>query len=191
MSLIAELAAISDQAAADIREVLDRAIMEAAAVRGPTMQQAVDAMVISLKDQVLQKPGLVTAAGPQVKDPAPGKKGTRSPQKSHGNKMQCPYCDRIFDTRAMQGHCASTHPDHYNKEDLTRLIKIGPVAHKTLDRLQESEMVVGLQVRQIKPDRGTLCQGDLLVTARQGGLIEVQEKNGQKHKIDRLCLGVV
>ena len=60
----------------------------------------------------------------------------------------------------------------------------------TMDKIPVSQLVAGMMVKQIKPDRGLLVKGTCTVTARRGGIIECTHE-GKKHLIDAACLEVI
>jgi hypothetical protein len=60
----------------------------------------------------------------------------------------------------------------------------------TMDKIPVSQLVAGMMVKQIKPDRGLLVKGTCTVTARRGGIIECTHE-GKKHLIDAECLEVI
>ena len=59
---------------------------------------------------------------------------------------------------------------------------------KTLEKISPNDLIVGLKVKQIKPDGDRFILGIVTVTARRGPLCEVQDRNGQKHMIQAQCL---
>ena len=61
----------------------------------------------------------------------------------------------------------------------------------TMDKTPKSELVVGRSVRQIKPDQGRQIQGNGVVTARRGDLVEVRDGGGKKSWIVDTCLELI
>lgn len=139
--------------------------------------------------QVLRNPGTV----PSEMSAAAAKKVKVKKEKKPGTLLQCPYCDRSIDTRTLHYHIRKRHSERYDKSSVSRYILGGGGLtdyKKTLETVSPTMIVTGMKVRQIKPDHGTQFQGVGTVTARVGGLFEVDLGNGMKKKVDAACLGV-
>jgi hypothetical protein len=133
-------------------------------------------------------------------------------KKSH-KTMKCPFCESVLNTRAIHGHCRHKH-EKYDPGYVTRYIKgisaaaAGPAPavaadlpegpggpssdpKETLNSISPNTLVTGMHVRQVRPDRGNKVLGYGVVTARIGGLLEVNYGNGKKYKIPADCLEIV
>lgn len=92
------------------------------------------------------------------------------------------------------------YPEAKAKDDaLKQSVKAMPLSNEqkapapvTMDALSPNTIATGMHVRQIKPDQGRQIFGNALVlTRRNGGLIEVRNGGGKKHVIDARCLEIV
>lgn len=187
--------------------------------RPVTMQQAVDAMVIPLKDQDripaeknVEKIHFNTDSAPA--DPPGVKHDKLSPKsKSRSQKivkttnrsrrtLQCPFCEEIMNTRVIHGHCRIHHQDKYNPGDVTRYIKgipataAGSTPAAAADPPGDPgpipiEFKPGIHVKQIKAINGNKNDGIGIVQGRKGNMIEVSFQSGKYDRLPDVCLEVV
>jgi hypothetical protein len=97
-----------------------------------------------------------------------------------GDTAQPGSGDPVAGESGAEGNLPGSEVQELHAADLTRITCVADIP--------ANENVVGLQVRQSKPDGNRQMHGVGTIAARVGHLIEVRNGSKKPHKIDALCL---